>query len=170
MKFVPLLAGEVRQDAPLHPGAPDDAGQAQALVAWKIVGTGGAHAHRLDALFVAQDGAHEPRDDHPDGRVGVPLAADDLVGGVAGLLVGFGTMLHLPYFVRRSGSRGGPAPGDSYADRAAVGLALDAAGIVAFGSRFVADGYLVPLAAAAVVALVLYIPLDRFLPPVQAGA
>ena len=102
--------------------------------------------------------------------LGLLLFDDVLFGGVAGLLVGFGTMLHLPYFVRRSGSRGGPAPGDSYADRAAVGLALDAAGIVAFGSRFVADGYLVPLAAAAVVALVLYIPLDRFLPPVQAGA
>ena len=102
--------------------------------------------------------------------LGLLLFDDVLFGGIAGLLVGFGTMLHLPYFVRRSGSRGGPAPGDSYAGRAAVGLALDAAGIVAFGSRFVADGYLVPLAAAAVVALVLYVPLDRFLPPVRAGA
>jgi len=93
-----------------------------------------------------------------------------LFGGVAGLLVGFGTMLHLPYFVRRSGARGGAAPDDSYAGRAAVGLALDAAGIVAFGARFAVDGFLVPPAAAAVVALVLYVPLDRFLPPVRAGA
>ena len=98
------------------------------------------------------------------------LFDDVLFGGIAGLLVGFGTMLHLPYFVRRSGARGGAAPDDSYAGRAAVGLALDAAGIVAFGSRFAVDGFLVPLAAAAVVALVLYVPLDRFLPPVRAGA
>ena len=98
------------------------------------------------------------------------LFDDVLFGGIAGLLVGFGTMLHLPYFIRRSRSRGGAAPGDAYAGRAAIGLALDAAGIVAFGARFVVDGLLVPLAAAAVIALVLYVPLGRFLPPVRAGA
>jgi len=102
--------------------------------------------------------------------LGFLLFDDVLFGGIAGLLIGVGTMLHLPYFVRRSGSQDGSAPGGSHADRAAVGLALDAAGIVAFGARFVVDSLLVPLAAAAVIALVLYVPLDRFLPPVRAGA
>ena len=102
--------------------------------------------------------------------LGFLLFDDVLFGGIAGLLVGLGTMLHLPYFIRRSRSRSGAAPGDAYTGRAAIGLALDAAGIVALGARFAVDGFLVPLAAAAVVALVLYIPLDRFLPPVQAGA
>ena len=102
--------------------------------------------------------------------LGFLLFDDVLFGGIAGLLVGLGTMLHLPYFIRRSRSRSGAAPGDSYTGRAVIGLALDAAGIVAFGARFAVDGFLVPLAAAAVVALVLYVPLDRFLPPVRAGA
>ena len=102
--------------------------------------------------------------------LGFLLFDDVLFGGIAGLLIGFGTMLHLPYFVRRSGSQDGSAPGGSHAGRAAVGLALDAAGIVAFGTRFAVDGSLVPLTAAAVVALVLYVPLGRFLPPVGAGA
>jgi len=102
--------------------------------------------------------------------LGNVLFEDVLFGGIAGLLVGLGTLLHLPYFMYRSAAEGGDFTGvdGEYTRRAAAGLALDAAGIIALAGQFVVDGYLVPLAVAATVAVVVYLPLQYALPPIAA--
>lgn len=104
--------------------------------------------------------------------LGHVLFDDVLFGGIAGLLVGVGTLLHLPYFLYRSAAaREGVSGVDGdYTRRAAAGLALDAAGIVAIGSRFAVDSAVVALAVAALAALVLFVPLQYALPPVDGGA
>lgn len=93
-----------------------------------------------------------------------------LFGGVAGLLVGAGTLLHLPYFVYRSADTGdGAAALEGGGDRrAAAGLALEAAGIVALGGRFAVDSAVVALAIGAIAGLVIFVPLQYALPPLEA--
>jgi hypothetical protein len=95
-----------------------------------------------------------------------------LLGAVAGLLTGLGIKLFLPYFMPASPSeRAADTPnygGD--VRRTATGIGLAAGGTVLLNSWIVLDGYLVPLAAGAVVGLALFVPLDRFLPSEPAAA
>ena len=48
--------------------------------------------------------------------------------------------------------------------RTAAGIGLFSGGFVLFNARFVTEGFLVHLAAAALVVLALFVPLDRLLP------
>ncbi|WP_254837764.1 hypothetical protein [Natronomonas marina] len=96
------------------------------------------------------------------------LFEDVLFGGVVGLLVGVGTLLHLPYFLYRSTPTAADVDG-AYARRGAAGMALDAGGVVAFGSRFVVESAALALAVGGLVALVVFVPLQYALPPVGAG-
>jgi hypothetical protein len=101
--------------------------------------------------------------------LGHVLFDDVLFGGITGLLVGVGTLLHLPYFIYRSAA-GSEGVEGSYARRGAAGVALDAAGIIAIGARIAVDSAVVALAAAAVAALVVFVPLQYALPPVGSDA
>ena len=87
-------------------------------------------------------------------------------GAFAGLSVGVGVKLFLPYFMPASpAERAADTPnygGD--VRRTAAGIGLFAGGFVLFNARLLAEGFLVPLAAAALVALALFVPLDRLLP------
>ncbi|MFT4882944.1 MAG: hypothetical protein ACI8U4_000441 [Natronomonas sp.] len=100
------------------------------------------------------------------------LVFDDLLfGGLVGLVVGSGTFLYLPYFMYREAARRGDASGfdGGYARRAAFGMGLASAGMVALAGRFVfEEAYLIPFAAAAVFALVVYVPLEYALPAIDA--
>lgn len=98
--------------------------------------------------------------------IGHLIFEDVLFGGVVGLLVGVGTLLHLPYFMYRSSPAASGTDGE-YARRGAAGVAVDAAGIIAFGSRFVVDSAVVALAIGGIVALVVFVPLQYALPPVS---
>ena len=101
------------------------------------------------------------------------LAFDEILfGAVAGLLTGLGIKLFLPYFMPASPSeRAADTPnygGD--VRRTAAGIGLAAGGFVLLNSWIVLDGYLVPLAAGAVVSIALFVPLDRLLPSEPAAA
>ncbi|MEF8806489.1 hypothetical protein [Natronomonas sp.] len=100
------------------------------------------------------------------------LVFDDLLfGGLVGLVVGSGTFLHLPYFMYREAAMRGDTSGfdGRHARRAALGMGLAGGGMVALAGRFVfEEAYLIPFAAAAVFALVVYVPLDYALPAVDA--
>ena len=95
-----------------------------------------------------------------------------LFGALAGLSMGLGVKLFLPYFMPASPSeRAADTPnygGD--VRRTAAGIGLFTGGFVLFNARFVAEGFLVQLAAAAIVALALFVPLDRLLPAEPASA
>ncbi|WP_336135918.1 hypothetical protein [Natronomonas amylolytica] len=101
------------------------------------------------------------------------LVFDDLLfGGLVGLVVGSGTFLYLPYFMYREAAARGDASGfdGGHARRAAVGMGLASGGMVALAGRFVfEEAYLIPFAVAAVLALVVYVPLDYALPAVDAA-
>ena len=89
-----------------------------------------------------------------------------LFGALAGLSMGLGVKLFLPYFMPASpAERAADTPnygGD--VRRTAAGVGLFTGGFVLFNARFVAEGFLVQLAAAAIVALALFVPFDRVLP------
>ena len=95
-----------------------------------------------------------------------------LFGALAGLSMGLGVKLFLPYFMPASpAERAADTPnygGD--VRRTAAGVGLFTGGFVLFTARLVAEGFLVPLAAAALVALALFVPLDRLLPAEPASA
>lgn len=105
--------------------------------------------------------------------LGHALFADLLLGGLAGIALGAGTLLYLPYFLRRSvieqGDAGADAMADGYAGRAAAGMALTVGGFVVLSGGFVVEGDLLrPLLAGAVVAVVVYLPVSYALPPLAA--
>ena len=89
-----------------------------------------------------------------------------LFGALAGLSMGLGGKLLLPYLMPASpAERAADTPnygGD--VRRTAAGIGLFTGGFVLFTARLVAEGFLVPLAAAALVALALFVPLDQLLP------
>ena len=89
-----------------------------------------------------------------------------LFGALAGLSMGLGVKLFLPYFMSASpAERAADTPnygGD--VRRTAAGIGLFTGGFVLFNARFVAEGFLIQLAAAVIVALALFVPLDQLLP------
>ena len=89
-----------------------------------------------------------------------------LFGALAGLSMGLGVKLFLPYFMPASPSERAAETPNYGGDvrRTAAGIGLFAGGFVLFNARFVTEGFLVHLAAAALVALALFVPLDRLLP------
>lgn len=106
------------------------------------------------------------------GYLGIVLFDDVLFGGVVGLAVGAGTFLFLPYFVYGAAVEDGgiDPPSTNYSGRAAAGMALSNAGIVALAMRFVFEGaFLLPLAVGALFAVGEYFVMDRVLPPVGGG-
>ena len=90
-----------------------------------------------------------------------------LFGALVGLSMGLGVKLFLPYFMPASpAERAADTPnygGD--VRRTAAGIGLFAGGFVLFNARLVAEGLLVPLAAATLVALAVFVPLDLMLAP-----
>lgn len=97
---------------------------------------------------------------------GYILFDDVFFSGIAALLLGGAMYLFVPYLLRVSATDSeqlSPVDVDDVR-RATVGIPLYAAGLVAFGGRFVVDGYLVPIVLAALVGVVLYVPTDRLLP------
>jgi hypothetical protein len=92
------------------------------------------------------------------------LFADVPFGGIVGLMVGLGTLLHLPYVMWRSGADEGSAAGPGVdARRGTAGVALDGAGIVAFGARFVLEAAHASLLVGVLAGLVAYVPLHAVL-------
>ena len=94
------------------------------------------------------------------------LVFDDLAfGAVVGLLIGGGTMLHLPELLRwaAAGDDGVRPPGGADTRRAAAGLAVDGAGIVAFAARFAVDGAALAVVAGVVAGLGAYVALQYVL-------
>ena len=89
-----------------------------------------------------------------------------LFGALAGLSMGLGVKLFLAYFMPASpAERAADTPnygGD--VRRTAAGIGLFTGGFVLFNARFVTEGFLIQLAAAAIVALALFVPLDQLLP------
>ena len=98
------------------------------------------------------------------------LVFDDLAfGAVVGLLIGGGTMLHLPELLRwAAGDDGVRPPGGADTRCAAAGLAVDGAGIVAFAARFAVDATLA-VVAGVVAGLGAYVALQYALPSSDAG-
>ena len=81
-------------------------------------------------------------------------------------LLGLGVKLFLPYFMPASpAERAADTPNyGGNVRRTAAGIGLFTGGFVLFNARFVTEGFLIQLAAAAIVALALFVPLDRLLP------
>lgn len=105
--------------------------------------------------------------------LGNTLFADVLFGGLVGIVLGVGTMLYLPYFLRRSvverGDGSAAAMADGYVRKAAAGMALSVGGFVALSGRFVVEGELLrPLLVGAVVAVLVYAPVHYVLPSLVA--
>lgn len=101
--------------------------------------------------------------------LGYTLFEDVLFGGLVGVVFGAGTLLELPYFLRRTAIENGDASADAmdgdYVRRAAWGLALTVGGFAALSARFVLEGeFLRPLLVGAVVAVLVSIPLGHALP------
>lgn len=105
--------------------------------------------------------------------LGDTLFDDVLFGGLVGLVLGAGTLLYLPYFLRRSVIEAGDASADAmegdYVRRAAWGMALTVGGFVALSGRFVVQGELLrPLLVGAVVAVLVSVPIGYALPSLSA--
>lgn len=105
--------------------------------------------------------------------LGYTLFEDVLFGGLVGIALGAGTLLYLPYFLRRSVIEQGDASADAmagdYVRRAAAGMALSVGGFVALAGRFVLEAELLrPLLVGAVVAVLVYVPISYALPPLSA--
>ncbi|QLD90730.1 hypothetical protein HWV07_17440 [Natronomonas salina] len=105
--------------------------------------------------------------------LGHTLFDDVLFGGLVGIALGSGTLLYLPYILRRSvveqGDAWAEAMGDGYVPRAAAGMALTVGGFVALTGRFVVEAELLrPLLVGAVVAVLVYLPISYALPPLSA--
>lgn len=105
--------------------------------------------------------------------LGHTLFEDVLFGGLVGVVFGAGSLLEVPYFVRRAAIEEGDASVDAmageHARRAAWGMGLTVGGFVALSGRFVADGEVLrPLLVGAVVVVLLAVPLGRALPSLSA--
>ena len=95
-----------------------------------------------------------------------------LFGALAGLSMGLGVKLFLPYSMPASPAERAADTSNYGGDvrRTAAGIGLFTGGFVLFNARFVTEGFLIQLAAAAIVALALFVPLDRLLPAEPASA
>ena len=105
--------------------------------------------------------------------LGDTLFGDVLFGGLVGVVLGAGTPLELPYFLRRAAVEEGDPSADAmagdHARRAARGMSLTVGGFVALSGRFVVEGELLrPLLVGPVAAALVSVPLGRALPSLSA--